>query len=172
MLVVGLQFYHASKILLATHNPPDALFSNALDFNKHVEVYTYPLLSHLVHRRQMTLLNPCCGQAKILMHVRMLCAISFSNDHYGCRINASHLIAMGGSPVLTSLFPIMLLLILLFQVPGFSLEEKSNGVFKTISICCKMKKVGLVGRVRRCCKGLGRGSRKIRVYIYGVCCGL
>jgi hypothetical protein len=29
------------------------------------------------------------------MHVRMLCAISFSNDHFGCRINASHLIALG-----------------------------------------------------------------------------
>ncbi|KAJ5610017.1 hypothetical protein N7510_006736 [Penicillium lagena] len=68
--VVGLQFYHTSKILLATHYPLQGAFNDALSFNKFIKI-------------------------AILPHVRNLCALSFSNEHYGCRINSSHCLATG-----------------------------------------------------------------------------
>ncbi len=68
--VVGLQFYHAAKILLAVAGPGSSQLQDLVGYSKLVE-------------------------GEILLHSRMLCAISFSNDHFGCRINASHLVAMG-----------------------------------------------------------------------------
>ncbi|KAK5205016.1 hypothetical protein LTR96_006324 [Exophiala xenobiotica] len=68
--IVGLQFYHAAKILLAIAGPGSSQLHDLVGYSKLVE-------------------------GEILLHSRMLCAISFSNDHFGCRINASHLVAMG-----------------------------------------------------------------------------
>ncbi|GKZ75404.1 hypothetical protein AnigIFM56816_000056 [Aspergillus niger] len=71
--IVGLQFYHTAKILLASHFPPP-----------HTNINTTNTLTYLHHLK-----------STILPHVHALCAISFSNDHFGCRINASHCVAMG-----------------------------------------------------------------------------
>ncbi|OIW23251.1 hypothetical protein CONLIGDRAFT_719354 [Coniochaeta ligniaria NRRL 30616] len=69
--VAGLQFYHAAKILLRTTFFEDqGGFTDMLQYNKHIS-------------------------ANILSHARLLCGISFSNDHHGCRINSSHLLALG-----------------------------------------------------------------------------
>lgn len=101
------------------------------------------------------------SQTKVLMHVRMLCAISFSNDHFGCRINASHLIALG--MVTTSLlFVVTLILLTCSQEPASLLAEKSNGAFLNISKCYKTKGLGLVEHVRRCCGQLGKENNFCR----------
>ncbi|KAL4891215.1 hypothetical protein BDV59DRAFT_70624 [Aspergillus ambiguus] len=68
--VVGLQFYHTAKIMLAAHCAPEGTYNNAVEFNRYLE-------------------------RNILPHVWHLCGISFSNEHFGCRINSSHCVAMG-----------------------------------------------------------------------------
>ncbi|PYH35479.1 Zn(II)2Cys6 transcription factor [Aspergillus neoniger CBS 115656] len=79
--VVGLQFYHTAKILLASHFPqPPSSPHTTPDTN----INTNNTLTYHHHLK-----------TTILPHVHALCAISFSNDHFGCRINASHCVAMG-----------------------------------------------------------------------------
>ncbi|RAK91243.1 hypothetical protein BO79DRAFT_280542 [Aspergillus costaricaensis CBS 115574] len=80
--VVGLQFYHTAKILLASHFPqPPSSPHTTPDTN----INTNNTLTYHHHLK-----------TTILPHVHALCAISFSNYHFGCRINASHCVAMGG----------------------------------------------------------------------------
>lgn len=69
--VVGLQFYHASKILLVTSNPVQPAFSGIISFNKYIS-------------------------ANVLSHARSICAIAFSNKEFGTRINGSHLVTLAG----------------------------------------------------------------------------
>ncbi|GAT28910.1 hypothetical protein RIB2604_02700950 [Aspergillus luchuensis] len=80
--VVGLHFYHTAKILLASHFPQPSPPHTTPDTN----INTNNTLTYHHHLLLKT---------TILPHVYALCAISFSNDHFGCRINASHCVAMG-----------------------------------------------------------------------------
>ncbi|GAA89306.1 hypothetical protein AKAW_07420 [Aspergillus luchuensis IFO 4308] len=80
--VVGLHFYHTAKILLASHFPQPSPPHTTPDTN----INTNNTLTYHHHHLLKT---------TILPHVYALCAISFSNDHFGCRINASHCVAMG-----------------------------------------------------------------------------
>ncbi|KAJ6031601.1 hypothetical protein N7540_002333 [Penicillium herquei] len=69
--VVGLQFYHACKILLATSNMKQSAFSDIISFNRYIS-------------------------SNVLIYARSICGIAFSNRDFGTRMNGSHLVTLAG----------------------------------------------------------------------------